>query len=129
MTALFILAMIGAASLPAQGAAVAVPSGMAVSFHEMLWDDPGQGPVYRLRFVAPQIAADPAPGYDSLGADMDALCEAIAIPATADLSPRPARIVISLMAAPTLFGQASPDTRQVFEAYSLRDGLCIWEAF
>ncbi|KAA8606688.1 acetolactate synthase [Salipiger aestuarii] len=112
-----------------QGAPVAVPSGMAVSFHEMLWDDSGQGPVYRLRFVAPAIGDGGALDYDALSADMDALCNGVAVPATDGVAPTPARIVISLMAAPTVFGQPSPDTRQIFEAYTLRDGVCIWEAF
>lgn len=134
MTALAAILLLGATALLPQGAPVAVPSGMAVSFYEMLWDDSGQGPVYRLRFVAPGIAndpgaTDPGPDYDTLSTDMEALCNDVAVAATDGVAPVPARIVISLMAAPTAFGQASMDVRQVFEAYSLDDGLCIWEAF
>lgn len=37
--------------------------------------------------------------------------------------------MISLMESPVEFGVASPDTVQYFEAYSVSDGRCIWEAF
>lgn len=126
MTALALI--LAATALLPQGAPVSVPSGRAVSFHDMLWDDPGMGAVYRLRFVAPALAQG-GPGDESLAADMDALCNEVAVPATEHAAPIPSRIVISLMAAPTPFGEAAPDTPQVFEAYSLRDGRCIWEAF
>ncbi|MCR8546670.1 DUF6497 family protein [Salipiger sp. P9] len=123
------LCLAGPASALALDETVTVPSGMPVAFHEMLWDDPGGGAIYRFRFLAPEIGgAQPRP-YEEVAADMDFLCQDIAAPELAEATPAAARIVISLMAEPVEFGDPSPSVRQYFEAYSLRDGLCIWEAF
>lgn len=118
---------------PATGLAaedeLAVPSGMPVTLHEMFWDDQGNGPVYRFRFLAPEIGGESPVAYEEVAADMDALCQGFAAPRLDGAEPAPSRIVISLMAEPVEYGDPSPGIRQYFEAYSLQGGLCIWEAF
>ncbi|MBU2962704.1 acetolactate synthase [Citreicella sp. C3M06] len=128
MTSLFPIILAAATTPLAQGAPVTVPSGMAVSFHDMIRDDTGQGPVFRLRFVAPALAGE-SPDFDHLATDMDSLCAQLAVSATDDSESQPTRIVISLMESPVTFGELAPQVTQVFEAYSLEKGRCIWEAF
>jgi hypothetical protein len=41
--------------------------------------------------------------------------------------PPPARIVVQLMAEPFIRGEPAPGITQSIEAYTLRDGACIWE--
>ncbi|WP_276606302.1 DUF6497 family protein [Pacificoceanicola onchidii] len=105
-----------------------VPSGLKVSFHDMLWDEPGSGLTYRFRFLAPDIAAEET-DYQSVAADMDKLCNDYAIPRLAQTGPQPSRIVITLMSEPVEFGVMTPEVTQFFESYSVEDTLCIWEAF
>ncbi|MDU8913246.1 DUF6497 family protein [Aestuariicoccus sp. MJ-SS9] len=108
--------------------ALAVPSGMPVTFHEMLWDQPGQGLTYRFRFVAPEIG----PGgraFEEVALDMEHLCQTYALPKLAAIGPKPAQIVISLAQKSVEFGQPAPDVPQFFEAYRVEDDTCIWEVF
>ncbi len=111
----------------AQG--VAVPSGRAVVFAEMI-HEPGapMGPTWRFRFVADGIGADSAAsGFEGIAADMDFLCNAYAIPRLPARSGAGARIVVSLSAEPVEFGAARPEIAQFFEAYSTDGARCIWE--
>ncbi|MBR9893589.1 acetolactate synthase [bacterium] len=130
MSAWAALVLFSASSMPAMGDAVAVPSGMPVTFHDMIWDEPvGAGLIYRFRFVAPEIGGDAPRPFSEVSGDMDLLCQDYALPRLSELGPRPSRVMISLMAAPVEFGVASPDVIQYFEAYSVSDDRCIWEAF
>ncbi|WP_425099469.1 DUF6497 family protein [Tropicibacter sp. S64] len=118
-------------ALPAQAGsdeAVPVPSGQDVSFHDMIWDEPGGGLTYRFRFLAPAIAEGEG-DFDAMMADMEALCTGYALPRLADIGPQPGRIVITLMSAPVEFGVMTPDVTQFFESFSVADNACIWEAF
>ncbi|WP_417720971.1 DUF6497 family protein [Salipiger sp.] len=108
---------------------VAVPSGMRVAFHDVIRDAPGEGLIYRFRFVAPEIGGDAPRPYEEVAPDMDFLCDGYAVPRLAQTGPVPGRIVISLMADVVEFGEPNPEIPQYFESYSLRDGACIWEAF
>ncbi len=109
-------------------AGLAVPSGLEVELQEMIWDQPGQGLVYRFRFVAPAFAADE--DMDRTMADLEHLCNAYALPKIADnTGPKPNQIIISLADKPSKFGQFDADVAQVFEAYRIEDGACIWEMF
>lgn len=107
---------------------LSVPSGQPVMFHEMLWDRPGAGLVYRFRFVAPEIGQE-GRAYEDVEVDMQHLCEAYAIPRIADTGPQPSQIVISLAQTETEFGIANPDVVQFFEAYRIEDETCILELF
>jgi hypothetical protein len=110
------------------GVAVAVPSGMAVTLQEVIWNVPGpEGLTLRFRFLAPAIAegADP----DTVSADLQHLCDSYALPRVPEFDPRPEQIVISVAAAPVAFGETAPDVVQFFESYRIEDGACQWELF
>mgnify|MGYP005999690467 FL=1 len=105
------------------------PSGAAVALMDHFTDQQGMGETWRFRFVAPAIGGAAPLGYDEVEADMTYLCESVAVPEILQANAEPWRIVITLRAEPVAFGEPAPDVRQYFEAYSLRDGRCIWEAF
>lgn len=111
---------------------VPVPSGQPVTFLDAIWNEPGPaGLTARFRFVAPQIAQQGGTvDFDTASADMEALCNTYALPRIETTTgPRPAQVVISLSDRPVEFGVISPDATQFFEAYSIVDGACVWEAF
>lgn len=115
---------------PGDGAAIAVPSGQAVTLQDVIWNAPGpDGATMRFRFVAPGIA--PAGGVDleTASADMQHLCDTYALPRVADQVPMPQQVIISLSDVPLPFGEASPEATQFFESYRIEDGLCVWEMF
>ncbi len=94
----------------------------------MIWDQPGAGLTYRFRFIAPELG-QPGRGFDDVAADFEHLCNTYALPRLSTVGPKPADIIISLSSEATDFGEPSPDVTQFFEAFSLKDGLCIWEYF
>ena len=104
-----------------------LPSGLEARFHEMLWDRPGQGLTYRFRFVAPAFAG--AQDLETVMADLEYLCETYAVPRLSNIGPQPSQVVISLADRPSEFGVIDVSVRQVFEAYRVEDGACIWEMF
>jgi len=122
-------ALSGAAG-PAQatGEALSVPSGQPVEFLEMLWDRPGNGLVYRFRFVAPEIGQE-GRGYEDVEVDMQHLCERFALPRVAETGPQPNQIVISLSQEAVEFGVMTTEVVQFFEAYRVEDETCILEFF
>ncbi len=105
-----------------------VPSGQPVEFVEVLLDNnPGELWV-RFRFIAPKIGSTTGRiGYDVASADMEHLCQTLAIPYVAQHELNPARVVISLSDRPVEFGHSEPDATQFFEAYRLEQSNCIWE--
>lgn len=123
------LGLAGPAFPLADTALLEVPSGMPVRFHDAIAGEQGAASVHRFRFVAPEIGGAAPRPYEEVAPDMDSLCQTFALPRLEGGVPPADRIVISLMAEPVAFGDPSPGTPQYFEAYSLRDGRCIWEAF
>lgn len=121
----------GAVLLTGDGAAIPVPSGQPVTLQDVIWNESGpQGLTLRFRFIAPQIArAGGSVDFDTAAADMQALCEGFALPRLAEFGPMPAQVVISLADVEVPFGEAAPDATQFFEAFSIRDGACIWEIY
>ena len=116
--------------LPADPAQIAVPSGQAISLQDVVWNAPGPaGLTLRFRFVAPGIAKGGTVSFESASADMEWLCQNYAIPRIANLGPQPAQIVISLSDRALPFGESAPDATQFFEAYSFKDGQCVWDMF
>ena len=105
-----------------------LPSGQVVEFHEMIWDEPGQGLVYRFRFIAPALG-DGEMDFEAMMDDMAFLCTQYALPRVAGIGPQPNQIIISLSERATEFGVMSPDVVQVFEAYRVDGDSCIWEMF
>lgn len=110
---------------------IILPSGQAVTLQEVIWNAPGpDGLTTRFRFVAPAIAeAGGTIDTETALADMQWLCQTFALPRIAQPGPMPAQIIISLSAVPLPFGEAHPEVTQLFEAYSLQDGECLWEVF
>ena len=104
-----------------------LPSGLEAGLHEMLWDRPGQGLTYRFRFVAPGFSGEE--DFEKIMADLEYLCTTYAVPRLSNIGPQPSQIVISLADRPSEFGVIDPSVRQVFEAYRVEDGACIWEMF
>lgn len=121
----------GGEVLPGNGQQVAVPSGQVVTLQEVLWNVPGpDGLAARFRFLAPQIArAGGTVNFEAASADMLWLCQNFAIERISTLGPAPQQVIISLADRDIPFGQADEEATQFFEAYSLEDGQCIWEAF
>jgi Family of unknown function (DUF6497) len=104
-----------------------VPSGLAITLQEVIWNVPGvQGLTLRFRFVAPDLATL---DVDTALADMQVLCERYAAPTLSDFGPVPQQIIISLADAARPFGEAAPDAVQYFEAYRIENGACIWEIY
>ena len=104
-----------------------LPSGLEATLQEMLWDRPGSGLVYRFRFVAPDFTGEE--DLESIMNDREYLCSTYALPRLAGTGPQPGRIVVSLADKPSEFGRFDPGVTQVFEAYAIENGVCIWEMF
>ena len=109
---------------------VAVPSGQPVTLLDVISNQPGPaGLTYRFRFLAPQIGAGGGIDHDMVFEDMVALCESYVLPRVARSMPVPSQVIISFSDRPVPFGAADPEATQFFEAFTIRDGHCIWEAF
>ncbi len=109
---------------------VSLPSGLAVRWVETLSDAAGPaGLTLRFRFVAPEIAAPGGYDPETASTDMQALCDGFALPRLSSIGPRPAQVVIALADRLVPFGQADEAALQLFEAYSVIDGACVWELF
>jgi hypothetical protein len=106
---------------------IELPSGLEAEFHEMLWNEPGEGLTYRFRFIAP--ALEPGGDVEAVMADLKYLCEEYALNKLATTGPKPSQVIISVADAPSEFGTYNPDIIQVFEAFDVRSGACIWEEF
>lgn len=106
---------------------VILPSGLETRFHEMLWNEPGDGLTYRFRFVAPAFRQ--TEDVEAVMADLQYLCTDYALPKLATTGPQPKQVIISLADAPSEFGTFDPDITQVFEAFDVSSGSCMWEEF
>ena len=117
----------GCEEAPTAANAVEVPSGRDVRFLDAITNVPGaEGATARFRFVVPGLTeAD----IEATVPDMQALCDTYALPRTEAMQPVPQQIIITLAAEETTFGQPAPDVVQFFEAYSVQDGACVWEAY
>ncbi|HQU67103.1 MAG TPA: DUF6497 family protein [Albidovulum sp.] len=113
------------------GELVPVPSGQEVRFLDVIHGEPGpEGLTARFRFIAPAIARDSGTvNVEAAQEDMAALCSGFALPRIASTGPQPAQIIIVLSDREVAFGETAPEATQYFEAYSLADGMCIWEPF
>lgn len=104
-----------------------LPSGLEAQLQEMLWNEPGNGLVYRFRFVAPGLTGQE--DFETMMTDLEYLCNSYAVPRLSNIGPQPRQIVISVADRESEFGVIDPDVTQVFEAYRLDQGGCIWEMF
>ncbi len=107
-----------------------VPSGQAVKLAEVLQDETLGELWLRFRFIAPKIAHKEASfEINRMTADMDHLCDTVALSYVRDHQLHPERIAISMSDRLVPFGDADPSATQFFELYSLDAATCIWEAF
>jgi len=121
--------LVRAPAAVAQEEALRLPSGLEARLFEVLTDRPsGGGLIYRFRYVAPGFAAGEG-RLDAISGDLDWLCETHALPRIATIGPRPGRVVISLADRRSEFGVYDEAVTQVFEAYRVEGGRCIWEMF
>lgn len=116
---------------PAAGDVIPVPSGQEVRYLDTVQTAPGpEGLTVRFRFVAPAIARDGGTvDPETAQADMEALCNDFALPRLPGTGPAPSQIIVSLADRAVAFGEPAPDVTQFFEAYTVEDGRCVWEAF
>ena len=129
--AMLLALTVGQAGAAEQGEAMeerlVLPSGMEAGLQEMVWNEPGQGLTYRFRFVAPAFTGDEE--FEAIMTDLEFLCNGYAIPHLSNVGPTPHQVVISLSDRETEFGVIDPAATQVFEAYRVENGTCIWEMF
>ncbi|WP_272009398.1 DUF6497 family protein [Roseovarius sp. ZX-A-9] len=116
------------ATASAENAPLALPSGLNARLQEVLTDRPGEGLVYRFRFVAEGFIPEAGQLETVLG-DLTYLCTEYALTRISDIGPQPRQIIISLADKETEFGVADPTARQVFEAFAVEENTCIWELF
>lgn len=116
------------------GGAHVLPSGRTAELCDILPEAQAIGSATWLvvRMVVPELpgpgaGAGTGAGGQTRHADHDWVCGEIALPAAEGLDPAPERIVVQLMAAPFVRGEPAPGITQSIEAYSIRDGACIWE--
>ncbi len=104
-----------------------LPSGLETTLQERVTDETGAGPVHRFRFVAPDFTG--AVDLETVTADLEFLCNGYALETLSAEGAEAGQIIISLADKPSEFGIYDPDITQVFEAYRVENGLCIWEIF
>lgn len=109
------------------GTPIALPSGLTVTFLDVVTDAPGMGPAHRFRFVSTELDANQ--DYTTTEADMAHLCRAYALPRVESADPRPEAIVITLADRAVPFGEMAPEAVQFFEAYRPEGGECVWQGF
>lgn len=117
------------AGAEAEAEAFAVPSGQLVHLQDVFWEE-GDSLVLRVRFIAPEIARNGGTvDYETAAKDMLHLCETYVKPQVEASADKPDQIILSLSDIDVPFGEADPEATQVFEAYSIQNGACIWEVY
>jgi hypothetical protein len=104
-----------------------LPSGFRHSLFETREDTTPDGKrVLRLRYVDPNLTSD---DHQRVAEDFAALCARDALPKQAAADMAFDQAVISLANKKSEFGVFNPDVTQYFEAFTLENDRCIWEAF
>jgi hypothetical protein len=110
-------------------ATFAVPSGQPVSLQDIFWEE-GEPLLLRVRFTAPAIArVGGTIDYETAAKDMLYLCDSFVKPQIEQGADKPDQIILSFSDVAVPFGEADPDATQFFEAYSIKDGVCMWEVY
>lgn len=108
---------------------IVTPSGLSLHWVQTLQDSDGpEGLTLRLRFLAPAIAGGVA-DFAPIAADMQWLCETLALPLLPQIGRPPAQIVISLSDRDLPFGETDDTATQFFEAYRPDPPICDWDMF
>lgn len=112
----------------AEARAQSLPSGQSVDLQDVIIEEISGRTIVRFRFLAPAIARDGGTvQFAQAERDMELLCEAVALPYLSDHAIPAQSVVISLADREVEFGVANPEATQFFEAYSVEDGICVWE--
>ena len=119
------------AATPVSAEPVLVPSGQPISLVEVIENAPGTTEAtYRFRFMAPAISREGGVIDTATAlADMEALCQDVALPWLQSRDSQTGQVIISLSDRPVTFGDAAPEATQFFEAYRVENGVCVWEEF
>jgi hypothetical protein len=121
----------GRTVLPGSDDPVAVPSGQALTLHEVIVDAPSPDTaIYRFRYLAPAIARDSGTmTFDTSIDDMQHLCDTYALPRLTAPLPEKLEVIVSFADIPVPFGETNPDATQFVVAFHIEDGRCILEPF
>jgi hypothetical protein len=121
------LPQVGGGACP-QAEAVTLPSGLAGQLCEVLSEtQPATSEDWLVvRLVVPDLAPRVP---EAVPVDHDWACARFGLATLAEGAETPARIVVQLMAEAFPRGEPAPGITQSIEAYSIRDGACIWELF
>ena len=113
------------------GAAIAVPSGQAVTLQDIIWNSIGpEGPAPRFRFVAPAIAKDGGSvSYEASEADLLDLCQSFVIGKLAEKGMAAPLVLVSIADRAVEFGVSDPEATQYFEAFLIDGSTCSREIF
>lgn len=125
------LALSGPASVglaSGQGEDITMPSGLAATLGDVVWNERTPDLAYRFRFVAPELR-DRVFDPDAMVADMIFLCEQVALPRIANTGPAPEHVIISLADRLVEFGVYDPDVSQFFESFVPQGDRCEWELY
>lgn len=113
-------------SAPAAAQEVPVPSGLLLTFQEVILE-PETG-FARFRFVAEPLGQT---GWQmpDVAEDFAWLCDNVVLPALDQNGWEASQIVISMADRALDFGQSVPDAVQYFEGFAITDGACEWVPF
>ena len=108
-----------------------VPSGQDVTLIDTVQTAPGpEGLTLRFRFLSPAVARSAGRiSVEEAQVDMAHLCTHYALPRVTKSGPVVQQVIISMSDRVVPFGESDPEATQYFEAFSIADGTCIWEAF
>lgn len=111
---------------PLQAQEIGVPSGLPVSFQEVILE-PDTG-FARFRFVAEPLGE---PGWEmpDVAGDFAWLCDNVVLPALAQNGWEAEQIVISMADSIFEFGEIVTDAVQYFDGFAIVDGVCEWVPF
>lgn len=118
-------------TLPGGDAAFVVPSGQAVTLHEVIVDQPSaQTAVYRFRFLAPEIARNGGTmNFEASIGDMQQLCNSYAVAQIMPPMPAATQVIIAFSDMALPFGETNLDATQFFMAFGIVDGVCVLEPY
>ncbi|MBM1219682.1 hypothetical protein JQU17_05690 [Ponticoccus sp. SC2-23] len=111
---------------PAAAQEIAVPSGLPLTFQEVILE-PETG-FARFRFVS-DVLGQPGWELPDVTDDFAWLCDEVVLPALDQNGWEANQIVISMADSAFEFGEIMPDAVQYFEGYAIVDGACEWVPF
>ena len=121
----------GRVTLPGSDAAFVVPSGQAVTLHEVIVDQPTEDiAIYRFRFLTPAIARNGGTmDFETSIGDMKQLCDSYAVAQIMPPMPEATQVIIAFADMALPFGETNPDATQFFMAFKIEDGVCVLEPY